>query len=75
VVQARPALREEAPDRRVLFERLEELDAAAADGERRGLDTLVLDVGAMVDRRAEERGVCRHRRVEVGDRDADVVQP
>ena len=43
VVHARPALREEPPDRRVGPERPQQLDPARADAERRGLDALLLD--------------------------------
>jgi hypothetical protein len=73
VVEARSALCEEPADGRVRTERGEQLDPRAADRERRGLDALILDARAMVDDRAEQRGVGRDRGVEIVDGDADVV--
>ena len=73
VVHARPALREEAADGRVLPEGSEELDAALADANRRRLDSLLLDALSMLERPAEEPRVRVDRAVEVVNGDADVV--
>jgi hypothetical protein len=73
VVHARPATSEEAADRSVLAGREEELDAAVADEQRGGLDTLFGERVPMLHRRAEEALVGRDRLVEIGDGDADVM--
>ena len=75
VVEPGPAAREEPADRRFRAERVKKLDTRAADTERGGLDALVGDGLAMLERRAEERGVRGDRRVQVLDRDPDVVNP
>lgn len=75
VVHARAALREEPPDRRVGAECREELDPALADADRRRLDTLRFDALAVLEPAAEQALVRGHRLVEVGDRDADVMNP
>src|SRR5207245_861373 len=54
VVQARPALGEELPDRRLGPEGPEQLDPAPTHMQRRCLDALLLDGLAMLERRAEE---------------------
>jgi hypothetical protein len=69
VVHARPSLREEAADRRVLAERLEQLDATLADADRRRADALILHRRAVLDLCAEQPLVGRESRVEVLDRD------
>ena len=73
VVHPRPALGEELPDRRLRAERPEQLDAAAADAHRHGLDALVGDRLALLELGAEEALVALDGLVEVGDRDAEVV--
>jgi hypothetical protein len=73
VVHPGAALREELPDGRVVAERGQELDTALAEAHRRGLDALVLDAGAVLERAAEEALVRLNGLVEVGDGDSDVV--
>src|SRR5579884_492912 len=73
VVHPGAALREEPADRRVVAERRQQLDPGAADAERRRLHALVLEALAVLDRRPEQPRVALDRLVEVGDRDADVV--
>ncbi len=73
VVHPGAALREEAPDGRVLSERCEQLDTALADADRRRLDALLVDPRAVLDAAAEQPLVRPHRLVEVLDGDADVV--
>ncbi len=75
VVHPRPSLREEAADRRVLSERLEQLDPALADADRRGVDTLRFNRRAMLDARAEQPLVGGESRVEVFDRNPEMVDP
>ena len=50
-----------------------QLDAARADEHRSGLDALIGDGGSMLDLRAEQPLIGRHRLVEVLDRHAEVV--
>ena len=64
-----PSLREEAADRRVLPERLEQLDAALADPDRRRPDSLIVHRRAVLDLRAEQPLVGHEGRIEVLDRD------
>ena len=73
VMDARPALRQELADRCIGAERSEQLDPRLADAQRRRLDALVVDALAVLERRAEQRRPARDRRVEVVDRDPDVV--
>jgi hypothetical protein len=73
VVHPGASVREELPDRRVVSERREQLDAALADAHRRSLDALILDADAMLDAPAEETLVRANRLVEIDDRDADVM--
>jgi hypothetical protein len=73
VVHPFTALREEAPDRGVVAERGKQLDAAVADPHRRGFDSLLLDALAMLQPPAEEALVRRNSSVQIGNRDADVV--
>ena len=75
VVHARPALREEAADRRVLAERRQQLDAAVADPQQGRLDALLLDRGPVLEPPAEETLVRLHRLVQVRNGQADVVDP
>ena len=63
------SLREEAADRRVLAEWLEQLDSTLADADRRGSDALIFHGRALLDQRAEQPLVGREGRVEVLDRD------
>src|SRR4051812_22028299 len=48
VVKARPALREKAPDGRVVSERLQELDVRVTDAQERSFDALLGDRLAML---------------------------
>ena len=69
VVHTRPSRGEEAADRRVLAEWLEQLDATLADADRRRADALILHRRAVLDLCAEQPLVGRESRVEVLDRD------
>jgi hypothetical protein len=73
VVHPGAALREEAADRRVVAERAEELEPAFAHANRRSVDALLLDDGAVLEPRAEEALVRVERAVEILDRHADVM--
>src|SRR5438067_8488967 len=73
VVHPGPALGEELADGRVLAQRREQLDPSFSDAQRRRLDALLRNRLAMLDARAEDALVRRHRLVEVGDRDAEMV--
>src|SRR5262249_46673537 len=72
VVHSRPALREEAPDRRVVTERSQQLDAALANADRRRLDSLLLDPLTPLERRAEEPRIRVDRAVQVVYCNSDV---
>jgi hypothetical protein len=74
VMQARPATREEAPDRRVVGNRGEELDPSRAGVKRSRFDPLVVERSTMLELCAEESRVRGDRRVEVVDGDPDVVR-
>jgi len=74
MMEARAAPREKAPDRRVRPERRQELDPARTSVQRRRVDALVLELGAMLELGAEEAGVGLDRGLEVVDRDSDVVR-
>src|SRR5262249_22329677 len=65
VVHAGPALGQELPDRRLLAERSEQLDAAGADAQGSGLHALVGDSLAMLDLGPEQALVGRDGLVEV----------
>ena len=54
VMEARPALREESPHRRLGAERPKQLDPRRAHPKRRGLHALLLDGFPLLDRGAEE---------------------
>src|SRR6266571_4362137 len=56
------SLREEAADRRVLAEWLEQLDSTLADADRRRADALILDRRAVLDLCAEQPLVGRESR-------------
>ncbi len=73
VMHPGPALREEAPDGRVLAESREQLDAAVADAHRRRLDALLLDPFPVLEPPSEQALVGGHRLVEVGDGKPDVM--
>jgi hypothetical protein len=73
VVHPRTALREEPPDRRVVTERGDELDATLPDAHRRGLDTLLVDALAVLEATTQQALVRRDGGVEIRDRDADVM--
>src|SRR5207244_3751868 len=73
VVHPRAALRDELADGRLGAERRAQLDAARAHAQRRGLDALVGHGVAVLQLRPEEALVCGDRLVEVGDRDAEMV--
>lgn len=63
------SLREEATDGRVLAERLEQLDAAVADADGSGSDSLLVHRCAVLDLRAEQSLVRRQSLIEVIDCD------
>ena len=69
VMHPRPSLREEAADWSVLPKRLEQLDAALADTDRRRPDSLISYRRAVLDSRTEQALVGHERRIEVLDRD------
>ena len=73
VVHARASRGEELPDRRLRAERAEQLDAAAADAHRHGLDALIGDRLPLLELGTEQTLVARDGLVEVGDRDAEMV--
>jgi hypothetical protein len=73
VVHPGPAAGEKAPDVGVRPERRDELDATVAQAEIDGLDALGLQPVAELDLRTEERPVRLHGRVEILDRESDVV--
>jgi len=75
MVHPGPPLREEAADRRVFAERLEQLHSTVADADRRGFDTLIWHRRSVLDPSAEQPLVCRERGVEVLDRDPQVMDP
>lgn len=75
VVHARTAGCDELPDRGVVSERREQLDAAPADAHGCRLDALVIDTHPMLELAAEVPLVRRDRLVEIGDREADVMDP
>jgi len=73
VMEAGPALGEEAADRRVLVRRREELEPAGAHEKRRRLDALLGKRAPVLDSRPEQSLIGGDRLVEVADRVADVV--
>jgi hypothetical protein len=75
VVHSRAALREEAADRSVVSEGLEQLDATVADSNRGCAHTLILDRRAMLDLRAEQTLVSRESGVEILDRNSQMMDP
>lgn len=75
VVHPRPACGEKPPDGRIAAERREELDPALAHTDRRRLDALIVDAGAMLEPPAEEALIRAHGLVEVGNCDTDMVDP
>lgn len=75
VVHPRAALGQEAPNRGVLAERLEQLDPAAADPDRGRPDALVVDRRAVLHLRPEQPLVRRQRLVEIADGDSEMVDP
>jgi hypothetical protein len=75
VMHAGPAVREELADRCFRAERSEQLDPPGADPQRGGLDSLVGHGLTMLELGTEKPLVGLDRRVQVGDRDADMVDP
>lgn len=73
MVHSRASLGEEAADRGVLAERAEQLEPALADPDRRCLDALLLDEGALLEPRAEKTLVRLQRPVEILDGEAHVM--
>src|SRR3954462_5052273 len=73
VMQAGAPRGQEAPHGRVLGQRREQLDVALAHVEQHGLDALPRDGLTVRERHAVGPGVELDRRLEVGDRDPDVV--
>lgn len=75
VMHAGAALRQEPAHRRVLAERLEELDPSRPDAKRRCTNTLILNRRTVFHLGAEETLVRRERRIEILDRDTQMVDP
>jgi hypothetical protein len=75
VVHPRTAVGEELADRGLLAERGKQFDPVAADPEGRGFDPLFGNGLAVLEPGAEEPLVRRERRVEIVDRDAEVMNP
>jgi len=73
VMHSGPPLREEAADRGVLRQRLEELDAALADPERRRAHALVVDRRPVLDLGPEQPLVRVECLFEVADGDAEMM--
>jgi len=73
VVDAGATAGEKATDRGVLVGRGEQFDPARADEHRSGLDALVGDDLAVLERSFEETQIGSHGLVEVGDGKTDVV--
>ena len=73
VMHAGAAAGKEAPDRRVLSRRREQLHAAAPDEERGRLDALLGERIAVLHRRAEQPLVRRDGLFEVLDRDTEMM--
>jgi len=73
VVHPRASLCQEPTDRRVVAESGKKLDPALAHTHRRGLDSLLLDAGPMLEPAAEEALVRPHGLVEVRDCNPDVM--
>jgi hypothetical protein len=66
-------LREKAADRRVLAEGAQQLEPALSDPDRRGLDALLLDTGALLEPGSEQALVRLESAVEVVDGEPDVM--
>jgi hypothetical protein len=75
VVHPRAAPGEEPTDERVFPEGLEQFDATRADAYGGRVNALRRHGRALLELRAEQARVRRERRVEVVDRDAEVVDP
>jgi hypothetical protein len=73
VMEPRAALGDEAPDRRLVPERPQQLDVGLADAEQSRLDALLLDRLAVLEGHPETLGIELDRRVEVLDGDAYVI--
>src|SRR5262249_51989565 len=73
VMHPRPALREEATDRRVVVERSQELEPTLPDPDRRRLDALLLDPRSVLEPGDEQALVGVERAVQILDRETDVV--
>ena len=73
VVHARPVVREELADRRVLADCREQLDAPAADENRRRVHALLLDAGTVLELGSEEPAVRLEGLIEVLDGDAEMM--
>ncbi len=73
VMHARAALREEAADRCVFSECLEQLDPAVADSQRRGAHTLIVNCRLVLDLGAEEAFVGLEGGIEIFDRHSEMM--
>ena len=73
VMHPRPPSREEATDVCVLANGRDELDSAVADEERRGVDTLLAKRVTTFEPGSEEPPVHGDSLVQIGHRDAEVV--
>ena len=75
VMHSRPALGEKLPDGRFRAERGQQLDSSLADPHRRSLDALVRNRLAVLELGAEEALVGRNGLIEVGDGNAQMMNP
>lgn len=73
MVHSGTSLRQEATHRRVLAERLEQLDAAVTDPDRGGANALIIHRRAVLDPRPEQLRVGREGRVEILDGDSQMM--
>ena len=75
VVHAGTALGKETANGRVLSERLEQLDAAVTDPQRRCPDALILHRSPVLDLGAEKALIGPERLVEIDDRNTEMMDP
>src|ERR1700716_1700823 len=73
MVQARPALRQELSNRRVVTKRRHQLEPTIAAPKKRRFQALLLIGGAMHKLRTERRSVQPDRLVEIGHRHSDMM--
>src|SRR4029077_3364810 len=68
-----PAISEETANRRVVVQRAEQLEPTLAHPDGRGLDSLLVDAGALLEPSSKEALVRVERTVEILDRETHVV--